>query len=178
MRRCEPHPLADCSCPLRLTAAHRRPSLQVCSGWFLVKSQGPVSNNNNGAMTDGVVASGASGGSGDGLNAAQTAAANAAQTAANAAHDASNDASAKSAPIKVLTPKEIYNGLNDHVIGQHRVKMALSVGVHNHYKRINMQVIDSLDTHATHHRPPPAAHTTHHRAPSATSRKMPRPRPA
>lgn len=33
-------------------------------------------------------------------------------------------------------PREICKGLNEYVIGQHNVKIALSVGVHNHYKRI------------------------------------------
>jgi len=36
------------------------------------------------------------------------------------------------------TPKEIFTGLNEYVIGQHNVKVALSVGVHNHYKRISV----------------------------------------
>ncbi|DAZ96131.1 TPA: hypothetical protein N0F65_008710 [Lagenidium giganteum] len=36
----------------------------------------------------------------------------------------------------ILTPREIYEGLNQYVIGQERVKKILSVGVHNHYKRI------------------------------------------
>mmetsp|Transcript_22440 Transcript_22440/g.37409 ORF Transcript_22440/g.37409 Transcript_22440/m.37409 type:complete len:330 (-) Transcript_22440:208-1197(-) len=35
----------------------------------------------------------------------------------------------------VPTPREIYEGLAEHVIGQHAVKVALAVGVHNHYKR-------------------------------------------
>jgi len=38
----------------------------------------------------------------------------------------------------VPTPREIYAGLEDHVIGQHNVKVALAVGVHNHYKRVAM----------------------------------------
>jgi ATP-dependent Clp protease ATP-binding subunit ClpX len=36
----------------------------------------------------------------------------------------------------VPKPRELYDGLEEHVIGQHRVKVALSVGVHNHYKRV------------------------------------------
>jgi ATP-dependent Clp protease ATP-binding subunit ClpX len=36
----------------------------------------------------------------------------------------------------LLTPREIYDGLNQYVIGQEKVKKALSVGVHNHYKRL------------------------------------------
>ena len=39
-------------------------------------------------------------------------------------------------------PREIYKGLNEYVIGQNNVKIALSVGVHNHYKRIT--VMDAL----------------------------------
>ena len=41
-------------------------------------------------------------------------------------------------PINLLTPHEIYEGLSEYVIGQHNVKVALSVGVHNHYKRIRV----------------------------------------
>ena len=40
--------------------------------------------------------------------------------------------------VDLKTPRKIYEGLNDHVIGQHRVKMAMSVGVHNHYKRVSV----------------------------------------
>ncbi len=35
------------------------------------------------------------------------------------------------------TPQEIFNILNDYVIGQSRAKKVLSVAVHNHYKRLN-----------------------------------------
>lgn len=38
---------------------------------------------------------------------------------------------------RILTPREIYDGLNQYVIGQEKVKKALSVGVHNHYKRLS-----------------------------------------
>lgn len=34
------------------------------------------------------------------------------------------------------TPQEIMRGLNEYVIGQRNVKVALAVGVYNHYKRI------------------------------------------
>jgi hypothetical protein len=37
---------------------------------------------------------------------------------------------------RLPTPREIFDGLNEYVIGQRKVKIALSVGVHNHYKRI------------------------------------------
>lgn len=37
---------------------------------------------------------------------------------------------------RMPTPKEVMKGLNEFVIGQKKVKIALSVGVYNHYKRI------------------------------------------
>jgi ATP-dependent protease Clp ATPase subunit len=37
---------------------------------------------------------------------------------------------------KMPTPREIMKGLNEYVIGQRNVKVALAVGVYNHYKRI------------------------------------------
>jgi len=36
----------------------------------------------------------------------------------------------------VPTPRQIFAGLEEHAIGQRSVKMALSVAVHNHYKRL------------------------------------------
>ena len=41
------------------------------------------------------------------------------------------DARAQPAQKAVPTPREIYAGLEEHVVGQHSVKMALSVAVHN-----------------------------------------------
>ncbi|MEM7031671.1 MAG: ClpX C4-type zinc finger protein, partial [Chloroflexota bacterium] len=39
-----------------------------------------------------------------------------------------------------LSPKEIYEKLNEWVVGQDRAKKVLSVAVYNHYKRIGAQV--------------------------------------
>ena len=50
--------------------------------------------------------------------------------------------------IKLYTPKEIHQKLNDYVIGQDRAKKTLSVAVYNHYKRIfknNENNEDSID---------------------------------
>lgn len=42
------------------------------------------------------------------------------------------------APKRIPTPREIRKGLDEYVIGQNSVKVALSVGVYNHYKRISV----------------------------------------
>ena len=39
----------------------------------------------------------------------------------------------------VPPPEEIYNVLDDYVIGQQRAKKVLSVAVHNHYKRLESE---------------------------------------
>ena len=44
--------------------------------------------------------------------------------------------SAVPAPVNILTPEEIKNGLDQYVIGQDEAKRVLSVEVYNHYKRI------------------------------------------
>ncbi len=41
-----------------------------------------------------------------------------------------------SVPAKPATPREIFELLNDYVIGQQRAKRVISVGVYNHYKRV------------------------------------------
>jgi ATP-dependent Clp protease ATP-binding subunit ClpX len=40
------------------------------------------------------------------------------------------------AKLNIPTPREIFNFLQEYVIGQERAKKVLSVAVHNHYKRI------------------------------------------
>ena len=39
---------------------------------------------------------------------------------------------------EIATPQEIYDVLNDYVIGQEAAKRTLSVAVHNHYKRVSL----------------------------------------
>ena len=39
----------------------------------------------------------------------------------------------------IPSPKEIFNSLNDYIIGQNQTKKILSVAVHNHYKRLSYQ---------------------------------------
>ncbi|MBO9405522.1 MAG: ATP-binding protein, partial [Thermomicrobium sp.] len=40
------------------------------------------------------------------------------------------------APTQIPTPKQLYEQLNQYVVGQERAKKVLSVAVYNHYKRI------------------------------------------
>lgn len=47
-------------------------------------------------------------------------------------------------PVKLMKPAEIKKYLDEYVIGQDEAKIALSVAVYNHYKRINSQM-DSND---------------------------------
>lgn len=55
--------------------------------------------------------------------------------------------SAKSAPKTntIPKPKEIYEFLNQYIIGQDEAKKYLSVAVYNHYKRINDKPDDDVD---------------------------------
>eukprot|EP00943_MAST-04B_sp_MAST-4B-sp1_P008160 g8160.t1 len=39
-------------------------------------------------------------------------------------------------PASLLTPADIYSGLEEYVIGQERVKKVLSVSMHNHFQRL------------------------------------------
>lgn len=54
---------------------------------------------------------------------------------------------------RILTPREIYDGLNQYVIGQEKVKKTLSVGVHNHYKRLRAIEILSAKKEAAAYKP-------------------------
>jgi len=47
------------------------------------------------------------------------------------------DPAAEVAPTRVPSPKEIYERLNEWVVGQEQAKKVLSVAVYNHYKRVN-----------------------------------------
>ena len=46
------------------------------------------------------------------------------------------DESAAIIDFTLPTPKEIYDYLNEYVVGQDRAKKVLSVAAHNHYKRL------------------------------------------
>ncbi len=48
-----------------------------------------------------------------------------------------NKNSPSSEKKEAFSPQEIFDTLNDYVIGQERAKKVLSVAVHNHYKRLN-----------------------------------------
>jgi ATP-dependent protease Clp ATPase subunit len=54
----------------------------------------------------------------------------------------------------IISPKKIYSGLEEHVIGQPDVKISLAVGVHNHLLRSALnpkrsEEIDKEDNHAS-----------------------------
>ncbi|MGN0675438.1 MAG: ATP-dependent Clp protease ATP-binding subunit ClpX [Oscillospiraceae bacterium] len=50
-----------------------------------------------------------------------------------------NNAKSSPQPVKLMKPAEIKKYLDEYVIGQDEAKIALSVAVYNHYKRINSQ---------------------------------------
>lgn len=103
----------------------------TCSGWFLVKSHGPLAQTKTaGGVAAGATATAAT--SPQPLPGIQNGRAGFAAT-----DGASGDhTSPPGGSSQLLTPNQIYEKLDEHVIGQHRVKMALAVGVHNHYKRV------------------------------------------
>ncbi|MCR4614853.1 MAG: ATP-dependent Clp protease ATP-binding subunit ClpX [Clostridiales bacterium] len=49
------------------------------------------------------------------------------------------------AGVKLLKPHEIKEKLDEYVIGQDKAKIALSVAVYNHYKRINMNADSDVE---------------------------------
>jgi ATP-dependent Clp protease ATP-binding subunit ClpX len=48
-------------------------------------------------------------------------------------------------PSRIPTPRELYDQLNQYVIGQDQAKKILSVAVYNHYKRINAGLTGETD---------------------------------
>lgn len=46
-------------------------------------------------------------------------------------------AKAEAAPVKITSPRDVYNAISEYVIGQEEAKQILSVAVYNHYQRIN-----------------------------------------
>ena len=55
------------------------------------------------------------------------------------AEEFSHEAEQAAQKTKLPTPQEIYEFLNEYVIGQHEAKRTLAVAVYNHYKRIRAQ---------------------------------------
>ncbi len=56
-----------------------------------------------------------------------------------------NSASPEPGPSRIPTPRELYDQLNQYVIGQDQAKKILSVAVYNHYKRINAGLTGETD---------------------------------
>ena len=56
-----------------------------------------------------------------------------------------NSASPEPGPARIPTPRELYDQLNQYVIGQDQAKKILSVAVYNHYKRINAGLTGETD---------------------------------
>ena len=48
--------------------------------------------------------------------------------------------------LSEFTPRRIYNELNKHVIGQEAAKKALSVGIYNHYKKVQNNIDKNAGT--------------------------------
>ena len=55
--------------------------------------------------------------------------------------DTSTTSATEFKPNRIPSPKEIYDQLNEWVVGQDQAKKVLSVAVYNHYKRINRRTI-------------------------------------
>mmetsp|Transcript_27571 Transcript_27571/g.52266 ORF Transcript_27571/g.52266 Transcript_27571/m.52266 type:complete len:582 (-) Transcript_27571:24-1769(-) len=91
----------------------------TCNGWFVVRDTGTPTNNSS------------MGNIGGGVGATSKLAMQ--QKIQEEEKKAEEE---KKEEVKLLTPREIYKGLDEYVIGQHKVKVALSVSVHNHYKRV------------------------------------------
>ena len=72
-------------------------------------------------------------------------------------------------PNTIPTPYEIVQGLNEYVIGQRNVKIALSVGIYNHYKRLFINNHSMMNTNTT--------ATTSHTLPEELLRSSPSQRP-
>ena len=49
-------------------------------------------------------------------------------------------------PTRIPTPRELYEELNQYVVGQDRAKKILSVAVYNHYKRVNAELEQGEDS--------------------------------
>jgi len=62
----------------------------------------------------------------------------------NVLHDVSQPAE-KLNLSDIPTPPEIYNHLNQYVVGQEHAKMIVSVAVSNHYKRLANPIIDDVE---------------------------------
>ncbi len=56
-----------------------------------------------------------------------------------------SSASPEPGPARIPTPRELYDQLNQYVIGQDQAKKILSVAVYNHYKRINAGLTGDSD---------------------------------
>jgi hypothetical protein len=59
---------------------------------------------------------------------------------------------------KIISPREIYHGLQEHIVGQHKVKIAVSVGVHNHLMRSSILGTPKSSTSSTDHSSNPNIH--------------------
>jgi len=71
-------------------------------------------------------------------------------TPSNSTNDSNYSHSPPHTPQTLPTPRAIFEGLNEYVIGQRNVKIALSVGVHNHYKRLLVREAQEAAVQAMH----------------------------